>query len=68
MIYGKEEGGTLQRTITVTIKLTPTEIVDAIWNLDTSEQIMLLDCLKRKMDLMKYLQKSLMKKKHSLNT
>ena len=48
MMCCKESNGTLQRTITVTIKPTPTEIADAILNLDTSEQIMLLGCLKRR--------------------
>ena len=48
MLSCKESDGTLQRTVSVTIKLTPTEAADAIWNLDTSEQIVLLGCLKRR--------------------
>lgn len=48
MMTCKESNGTLQRTVTVIIRPTPTEIADAIWNLDTSEQIMLLGCLKRR--------------------
>ena len=48
MIVSKEADGTLQRTILVTIKPTPTEVADAIWNLNTDEQIVLLGCLKRR--------------------
>lgn len=48
MLNCKESDGTLQRTVLVTIKPTPTEIADAIWDLNTNEQIMLLGCLKRR--------------------
>ena len=48
MIVCKELDGTLQRTICVTIRPTPTELADAIWNLSTNEQITLLGCLKRR--------------------
>ena len=48
MLSCKESDGTLYRTVTVTIKPTPTEIADAIWNLDSDEQVMLLGCLKRR--------------------
>jgi hypothetical protein len=44
----KEKDGTLQRTVMITIKPTPTEIADAIWNLGSNEQVMLLGCLKRR--------------------
>lgn len=48
MISAKESDGTLQRTVLVTIKPTPTEIADVIWNLTDSEQVVLLGCLKRR--------------------
>lgn len=48
MLTCKESDGTLQRTITMTIKPTATEVADAIWNLDSDEQIVLLGCLKRR--------------------
>ena len=44
----KEKDGTVQRTVMVTIKPTPTEIANAIWNLSADEQIVLLGCLKRR--------------------
>lgn len=48
MLSCNESGGSIQRTVLVTIKPTPTEIADAIWNMDDMEQIMLLGCLKRR--------------------
>lgn len=48
MLCCNELEGTLQRTVLVTVRPTPTEIADAIWNLDSGEQIMLLGCLKRR--------------------
>lgn len=48
MLTCNESDGTIQRTVLVTIKPTPTEIADAVYNLDATEQIMLLGCLKRR--------------------
>lgn len=48
MLDCKESDGTLQRTVSVTIKPTPTELADAIWNLYDAEQVTLLSCLKRR--------------------
>ena len=47
-MQSKEPDGTLQRTVILTIRPTPTEIADAIWNLTDKEQITLLGCLKRR--------------------
>lgn len=48
MLTCNESDGTIQRTVSVTIKPTTAEIADAIWNLDTTEQICLLGYLKRR--------------------
>jgi hypothetical protein len=48
MLECKESDGTLQRTVSVTIKPTPTETADAIWNMLDGEQVMLLCYLKRR--------------------
>lgn len=43
-----ESGGSIQRTIAVTVKPTPVEVANAIWEMSTDEQITLLSCLKRR--------------------
>jgi len=43
-----ESTGSIQRTVSVTIKPTPTELAIAIWGLSTDEQVTLLRCLARK--------------------
>lgn len=48
MIVCKESGGTLRRTVLVTIRPTVTEVADAIWNFNSDEQLALLGCLKRR--------------------
>lgn len=48
MLQCKESGGNIQRNVLVTIKPTPTEIADAIWNMCSDEQVTLLCCLKRR--------------------
>ena len=48
MLVCNERDATIQRTISVAIKPTPTEIADAIWNLNDAEQVVLLGCLKRR--------------------
>ena len=48
MLVCNERDATLQRTISVAIKPTPTEIADAIWNLNDAEHVVLLGRLKRR--------------------
>lgn len=48
MLDCTEQGGTIPRTVVVTIKPTVTEVADAIWHMNASEQTMLLGCLKRR--------------------
>ena len=48
MLGCTEQGGTIPRTIVVTIKPTVTEVADAIWRMNAEEQVMLLGCLKRR--------------------
>ena len=48
MLDCKEQGGTIPRTVVVTIKPTVTETADTIWHMSAEEQVMLLGCLKRR--------------------
>ena len=48
MLDCKEPGGTIPRTVVVTIKPTVTEVADAIWYMNAAEQAMLLGCLKHR--------------------
>lgn len=48
MLNCNEPGAMIQRNVLVTIKPTVTEIENAIWNLDTTEQVELLSILKRR--------------------
>jgi hypothetical protein len=48
MLSCTEPGGTIPRTVVVTIKPTVTEVADAIWHMNAAEQAMLLGCLKRR--------------------
>ena len=48
MLGCTEQGGTIPRTIVVTVKPTVTETADAVWHMNAGEQAMLLGCLKRR--------------------
>lgn len=48
MLCCGESAGSIQRTIAVTVKPTPVELTNAIWEMSTDEQVTLLRCLKRR--------------------